>query len=179
MLSERKAIRQWRQEQKARVIQDLAIGEVRTGTVTSLREFGAFVDIGGADGLIHISEMSWNRVEDPSDLLQIGQETETMVIRLDKEANRIGLSLKRLQPNPWEAAAEKITVGQELEGNIARFVSAGAYIRFDMEIEGLLKSTEGLAHLSQGETVKVLVASFEPERERLDLEWPNAQEDSE
>jgi small subunit ribosomal protein S1 len=176
VLSERKAIRQWRQEQKSRVIETLEIGEVKTGKVTSLREFGAFVDIGGADGLIHISEMSWNRVEDPSDLLQIGQDTEAMVIRLDKEANRIGLSLKRLQPNPWEAAAEKITIGQELEGAIARFVTAGAYIRFDLGIEGLLKSTEGLVHLSQGETVKVLVTSFEPERERLDLEWPDAQE---
>ena len=174
VLSERKAIRQWRQEQKSRVIETLEIGEVRMGKVTSLREFGAFVDIGGADGLIHISEMSWNRVEDPSDLLQIGQETETMVIRLDKEANRIGLSLKRLQPNPWEAAATKIEVGQELEGTIGRFVTAGAYIRFDLGIEGLLKSTEGLAVLSQGETVKVVVTSFEPERERLDLGWPDA-----
>jgi small subunit ribosomal protein S1 len=173
VLSERKAIRQWRQEQKSRVIETLEIGEVRMGKVTSLREFGAFVDIGGADGLIHISEMSWNRVEDPSDLLQIGQETETMVIRLDKEANRIGLSLKRLQPNPWEAAATKIDVGQELEGTIGRFVTAGAYIRFDLGIEGLLKSTEGLAVLSQGETVKVIVTSFEPERERLDLGWPD------
>lgn len=176
VLSERKAIRQWRQEQKSRVIETLEMGEVRTGKVTSLREFGAFVDIGGADGLIHISEMSWNRVEDPSDLLQIGQETETMVIRLDKEANRIGLSLKRLQPNPWEAAAEKIAVGQEMEGTIARFVSAGIYLQFDLGIEGLLKSTEGLAHLSKGETVKVRVISFEPERERLDLEWPDSQE---
>ena len=158
------------------MIETLEMGEIRTGKVTSLREFGAFVDIGGADGLIHISEMSWNRVDDPSDLLQIGQETETMVIRLDKEANRIGLSLKRLQPNPWEAAAEKIVVGQKMEGSIARFVSAGAYLRFDLGIEGLLKSTEGLAHLSQGEVIEVRVTSFEPERERLDLGWPDEQE---
>jgi len=176
VLSERKAIRQWRQEQKSRVIETLEMGEIRTGKVTSLREFGAFVDIGGADGLIHISEMSWNRVDDPSDLLQIGQETETMVIRLDKEANRIGLSLKRLQPNPWEAAAEKIVVGQKMEGSIERFVSAGAYLRFDLGIEGLLKSTEGLTHLSQGEVIEVRVTSFEPERERLDLGWPDEQE---
>ena len=179
VLSERKAIRQWRQDQKAKVIETLELHEVRTGKVTSLREFGAFVDIGGADGLIHISEMSWNRVEDPSDVLQIGEEIETMVIRLDKESNRIGLSLKRLQPNPWEAAAEKVAEGQELEGTIARFVTAGAYIRFDLGIEGLLKSTEGLARLSQGENVKVRVTSFEPERERLDLEWPDGNEELE
>lgn len=172
VLSERKAIRQWRQEQKARVIQTLELGEVRTGLVTSLREFGAFVDIGGADGLIHISEMSWNRVEDASDVLKVGQEIETLVIRLDKDSNRIGLSLKRLQPNPWEAAADKIEIGQLLEGQIVRFVSSGAYVRLEHGIEGLLKSTDHFAHISQGETVEVKVSSFEPERERLDLEWP-------
>lgn len=172
VLSERKAIRQWRQDQKARIIKTLELGEVRTGVVTSLREFGAFVDIGGADGLIHISEMSWNRVEDAAAVLKVGQETETMVIRLDKETNRIGLSLKRLQPNPWEAAADKIEIGQMLTGSVVRFVSAGAYIRFEHGIEGLLKSNDGLAHLSQGEQVEVMVTSFEPERERLDLQWP-------
>lgn len=175
VLSERKAIRQWRQEQKAKIIQTLELGEVRTGVVTSLREFGAFVDIGGADGLIHISEMSWNRVEDAAAVLSVGQETETMVIRLDKESNRIGLSLKRLLPNPWEAAVDKVEVGQLLKGNIVRFVSAGAYVRFEYGIEGLLKSNEGLAHLSQGEEVEVMVSSFEPERERLDLQWPDEQ----
>jgi ribosomal protein S1 len=76
----------------------------------------------------------------------------------------------------WEAAATKIEVGQELEGTVGRFVTAGAYIRFDLGIEGLLKSTEGLAVLSQGETIKLLVTSFEPERERLDLGWPDAAE---
>lgn len=172
VLSERKAIRQWRQDQKAKVIQTLEIGEVRSGVVTSLREFGAFVDIGGADGLIHISEMSWNRVEDAAAVLRVGQQTETMVIRLDKESNRIGLSLKRLLPNPWEAAAGEIEVGQRLTGSLVRFVSAGAYIRFEYGIEGLLKSSDGLAYLSQGEQVEVEVSSFEPERERLDLQWP-------
>lgn len=178
VLSERKAIRQWRQDQKAKIIQTLELGEVRTGTVTSLREFGAFVDIGGADGLIHISEMSWNRVEDAAAVLKVGQETETMVIRLDKDANRIGLSLKRLQPNPWEAAADKIEVGQLLKGSLVRFVTAGAYIRFEHGIEGLLKSEDGLAHLTPGEMVEVQVTSFEPERERLDLRWPEESEES-
>lgn len=172
VLSERKAIRQWRQKQKARIIKTLELGEVRTGTVTSLREFGAFVDIGGADGLIHISEMSWNRVEDAAAVLKVGQETETMVIRLDEESNRIGLSLKRLHPNPWEAAADKIEAGQLLQGSIVRHVSAGAYVRFEYGIEGLLKANDGVAELSAGEMVEVMVSSFEPERERLDLQWP-------
>ena len=171
VLSERKAIRQWRQDQKARVIDQLALGEVRGGLVTSLREFGAFVDIGGADGLIHISELSWNRVEDPSEILRVGQEVQTMVIRLDKESNRIGLSLKRLQPNPWEGAASQLQEGQMLEGIVSRFVAAGIYVRFDLGIEGLLKSAEGLAGISQGEKVQVRVSSFEPNKERLDLQW--------
>ncbi|MGH2605381.1 MAG: S1 RNA-binding domain-containing protein, partial [Anaerolineales bacterium] len=91
VLSERKAIRQWRQDQKGRIMDTLNEGEVRQGVVTSLREFGAFVDIGGADGLIHISELSWRRVEDPAQILSVGQKVEAMIIRLDREANRIGL----------------------------------------------------------------------------------------
>jgi small subunit ribosomal protein S1 len=171
VLSERKAIRQWRQDQKARVIDQLVIGEVRSGVVTSLREFGAFVDIGGADGLIHISELSWNRVEDPSEVLRVGQRVEVTVIRLDKDSNRIGLSLKRLQPNPWEAAASQLQEGLILDGQVARFAPAGIYVRFEFGIEGLLKSAEGLAGVSQGDRVKVRVVSFDPTKERLDLEW--------
>jgi small subunit ribosomal protein S1 len=132
VLSERKAIRQWRQDQKARVIQTLKVGDNRSGVVTSLREFGAFVDIGGADGLIHISELSWDRVDDPSEVLQVGQEVETLVIRLDQEASRIGLSLKRLQPNPWEGRSTSWPGSCCMDGVT---LSVGAYIRFDLGLK--------------------------------------------
>ncbi|NIS79966.1 MAG: S1 RNA-binding domain-containing protein [Anaerolineales bacterium] len=170
VLSERKAVRQWRQVRKAQMIEQIKVGEIRKGVVTSLREFGAFVDIGGADGLIHISELSWNRVDDPSDVLKIGQEIDIQVIRLDQQNNRIGLSLKRLQPNPWEAAVGKIEEGQELRGVVSHVAASGIYILLEEGPEGLLRSTEGTIALTPGTKVSVRVVAFDPERERLDLE---------
>jgi small subunit ribosomal protein S1 len=128
VLSERKAIRQWRQGQKSRVIDTLREGEVRSGVVTSLREFGAFVDIGGADGLIHISELSWERVEDPGQILQVGQEVDAVVIRLDRQACRIGLSIKRLKPRHgrcWPGLSSRPGGGRHRAGNRAQGVSVG------------------------------------------------------
>jgi len=170
VLSERKAVRQWRQEKKKELIETLKEGEVRKGVVTSLREFGAFVDIGGADGLIHISEIDWRRIEDPGKKLSVGQEVEALVIRLDKESNRIGLSLKRLQPNPWEAAAGTIEAGQVLEGEVSLLTSKGAYILVGENLEGFLQVSDGGSGLAPGVKVQVRVAEFNPERERLDLE---------
>ncbi len=170
VLSERKAVRQWRQDKKKELIESLKEGEVRTGVVTSLREFGAFVDIGGADGLIHISEIDWRRIEDPGKMLSVGQEVETLVIRLDKESNRIGLSLKRLQPNPWEAAAGTIEAGQVLEGEVSLLTSKGAYINIGDNLEGFLQVSDGGAGLVPGVKVSVRVVEFDPGRERLDLE---------
>ncbi len=171
VFSERKAIRQWRQDQKARVIETLKEGEIRKGVVTSLREFGAFVDIGGADGLIHISELSWERVEDPADVLQVGQEVETLVIRLDRRANRIGLSLKRLQTNPWEKAADDLAPGAEFEGVVSRHTNAGAFVRLPVGLEGLVRpANEGASLPAPGEEVRVRITSFDPAHERLDLD---------
>jgi small subunit ribosomal protein S1 len=170
VLSERKAIRQWRQDQKSRVIDALQEGEVRKGVVTSLREFGAFVDIGGADGLIHISEISWQRVEDPSQVLQVGQEVEAMVIRLDRQACRIGLSLKRMQPNPWHAISQRIQPGQVVEAIISRIASDGVYACIEDGLEGLLRSAEAALALSPGERVLARVLLLDPEHERLELE---------
>jgi small subunit ribosomal protein S1 len=170
VLSERKAIRQWRQERKSEVIKSLNEGEVRTGVVTSLREFGAFVDIGGADGLIHISELSWKHVDNPGQLLQVGEEVETLILHLDRVANRIGLSLKRLQPNPWESAADTIEVGMVMGGVVTRQASSGTYVRVDDGIEGLVRSTIGYTTPPEGAEVKVRVLSFDCEKERMNLE---------
>ena len=170
VFSERKAIRQWRQTQKADVIRTLREGETRSGTVTSLREFGAFVDIGGADGLIHISELSWMRVEDPSSVVNVGDEVETLVIRLDPKNNRIGLSLKRLQPNPWEANRDAFEAGQILSGKVTVISSSGAFIQVAEGLEGLLKTPDGQGSLAQGQEIEVRVVEFDPVKERLDLE---------
>ena len=174
VLSERKAIRQYRQQQKAEVIQTLKEGETRTGVVTSLREFGAFVDIGGADGLIHISELSWMRIDDPSSVLQIGQQIEALVVRLDQKNNRIGLSLKRLQENPWQALDEPFKPGQELDGKVTIISSVGAFIQVAENLEGLLKTPEAQGQIFPGQEIRVRVLDFDPEKERLDLELVSA-----
>ncbi len=170
VLSERKAIRQWRQDQKSRVIDALREGMVRRGVVTSLREFGAFVDIGGADGLIHISELAWEHVEDPSQVLQVGQEIETVVIRLDRQACRIGLSLKRLTPMPFHLAAEAVRPGQELEGCISRGGDGGWVVRLECGAEGIIACQVLGEGLAPGCAVRVRVAGIHPEQERLELE---------
>lgn len=170
VLSERKAIRQWRQDQKSRVIDELREGMVRRGVVTSLREFGAFVDIGGADGLIHISELAWEHVEDPAQVLQVGQEVETVVIRLDRQACRIGLSLKRLTPMPFHLAAEAVRPGQELEGHVRRADDGGWVVRLECGAEGVVACQGRGTALSPGAKVRVRVAAIVPEHERLELE---------
>jgi len=170
VLSERKAIRQWRQDQKGRVISELKEGEVRKGVVTSLREFGVFVDIGGADGLIHISELAWQRVEDPGQVVQVGQEVEAVIIRLDRQSNRIGLSLKRLQPNPWQLAAERYPAGSVCRGRVTRQTGSGTYVAFADGIEGVIRSSDGSVAPAHGTDVEVRVVSLDPDRERLELE---------
>lgn len=169
VLSERKAIRKWRLQQKARLIEELREGEQRRGVVTSLREFGAFVDIGGADGLIHISELSWRRVNDPGEILQVGQEIETKVIGLDAKARRIGLSLKRLTENPWEKAA--FVEGQEISGSVCGICSAGVVVEVGGDLEGIMSYPNGAQPPRRGQKIMVKVRSFEPAREKLALEW--------
>ncbi|OGO08659.1 MAG: hypothetical protein A2Z66_04490 [Chloroflexi bacterium RBG_13_66_10] len=170
VLSERKAIRQWRQGQKSRVIDTLREGEVRSGVVTSLREFGAFVDIGGADGLIHISELSWERVEDPGQILQVGQEVEAVVIRLDRQACRIGLSIKRLKPPPWKVLAEAFHLGQVVEGTVREIGAQGVSVGLEGGLDGFLCPNGVDEGLAPGNRIRVRVARIDPVAERIELE---------
>lgn len=182
VLSERKAIRQWRQQQKAMIIETLTVGDVREGVVTSLREFGAFVNIGGADGLVHISELAWHHVDDPGEVLTIGQEIKTMVIGLDKAAARIGLSLKRLADNPWDACVKDISPGQIMSGTVSCTSSAGTFIQVDAGVEGLLRSSQECRIPGKGEKIQVRVLCLDLDRERLDVEWidqPDAEDSME
>jgi small subunit ribosomal protein S1 len=170
VLSERKAIRQWRQGQKSRVIDTLHEGEIRRGVVTSLREFGAFVDIGGADGLIHISELSWDRVEDPAQMLQVGQEVEAVVIRLDRQACRIGLSIKRLQPPPWKVLAEAYRPGQVVEGVVRSLGAGGLSVGLEGGLEGVLCPDGVTVETTPGSKLRVRVVRIDPQAERIELE---------
>ncbi len=142
ILSYRAARRQWRSQQKETLLGQLHEGDVRRGVISSVASFGAFVDLGGADGLIHVSEMAWHRVEHPGEAVQVGQEVEVYVLRVDGERGRIGLSLKRLQPDPWTLVEARYQPGQNVEGRITKLVDFGAFVELERGIEGLIHITE-------------------------------------
>jgi small subunit ribosomal protein S1 len=147
ILSERAASSETRDSIKERVIDELKEGEVRTGRVTSLADFGAFVNINGADGLVHLSELSWEHINHPSEVLEVGQEIKVKVISIDEDRKRIGLSIRRLKDDPWEDQIEELTEGQLVEGKITRLTNFGAFARLLLDdIEGDL---EGLIHISE------------------------------
>lgn len=191
ILSEREAQREKRQQRKEDLLEKLTEGDVIKGVVSGMRDFGAFVDLGGADGLIHISELAWHRINHPREIVSSGQELDVYVLRLDQETKRIELSLKRMQENPWATIEEKYHIGQLVEGNISRVTDFGAFIALEPGIEGLLHSNH-LADpipespkdvLNKGENVLVRVISIESENQRLGLslrdvtenEWANWQ----
>lgn len=147
ILSERAASSETRDSIKDRVIDDLEEGEIRTGRVTSLADFGAFVNINGADGLVHLSELSWEHVNHPSEILEVGQEIKVKVISIDVDRKRIGLSIRRLQDDPWDEQIEDLKEGQLVEGKITRLTNFGAFARLLLDdVEGDL---EGLIHISE------------------------------
>ena len=142
ILSERAANPESRQSLKERVIEGLEEGQVYTGRVTSVADFGAFVNVNGADGLVHLSELSWERVQHPSEVLEVGQEVKVKVISVDKEKKRIGLSIRALQGDPWNEKVGKFKVGQLVEGTITRLTKFGAFARLEGDVEGLIHISE-------------------------------------
>ena len=177
ILSERTASTESRQSLKERVIEELQVGEVYNGRVTSLADFGAFVNINGADGLIHLSELSWERVQHPTEILEIGQEVKVKVISIDKEKKRIGLSLRALMEDPWRAKIEKFQVGQLIEGIITRLTKFGAFARLEGDIEGLIHiseiSEQRIEHprekLREGDVVTLRIIRIDPDQRRIGL----------
>jgi ribosomal protein S1 len=125
-----------------KLLEDLEVGQTRAGKVTSLKNFGAFVDIGGIEGLVHLTELSWKRVKHPSDLLKVGQEVEVFVLGIDKENKKVALGLKQLQPDPWVKAAELYKPGMIVKAKVARFVKFGAFAELDGNLEGLIHISE-------------------------------------
>ncbi len=177
ILSERAASNESRQSIKERVIEDLEVGASYTGRVTSLANFGAFVNINGADGLVHLSEISWERVKHPSEVLEVGQEVDVRVISIDEEKKRIGLSIRQLQDDPWKSRIEKFQVGQLIEGKITRLTKFGAFAQLEGDIEGLIHvseiSDQRVEHpkeeLKEGDIVNLRIIRIEPERRRIGL----------
>ena len=175
IFSEREAQREWRAQQKRRLLAELKEKDIVKGTVTGLRDFGAFVNLGGADGLIHVSELAWHRVDHPRDLLNIGQEIDVYVLELNYESNRIALSRKRLLNDPWEEAATKYHEGQQVEGVVTNVVDFGAFAALDDGLEGLLHLSEmgdgslkePYSYIKKGDRLSMRISHLEPEKRRV------------
>ena len=177
ILSERSTNTESRSSMKDRVISELEQDKVYTGKVTSLADFGAFVNINGADGLVHLSELSWDRLTHPKEMLEVGQEVKVKVINIDREKKRIGLSMRALQDDPWKSRVEKFSVGQLVEGTITRLTKFGAFARLEGDIEGLIHISElsenRVEHpkevLKEGETKTLRVIRIDGEQHRIGL----------
>lgn len=184
ILSERQAMQEVREQHKAKLIDELTEGEVRHGRVTGISNFGAFVDLGGADGLIHISELSWSNVSSPEDIVKVGQEVDVYVLRVDSEHKKIALSLKRLQPEPWETIDERYHVGDIVDATVTKLTEFGAFARVEDAVEGLIHISELTTRMinhprevvREGDAVKLMILRIEPERRRLGLSLKQAEE---
>jgi len=144
---------------------------VLSGMVSGVRDFRVFVNLGDIEGLIHISELSWQRVKHPRDVLRIGQEVEVKIIKVDPVSQRVGLSLKQLQADPWQLVEQRVRPGDWVEGRVTRLTSFGAFIDLGDGVEGLLHTSQmaGGEAVAEGETVRVRVVSVEAERQRIGL----------
>jgi small subunit ribosomal protein S1 len=181
ILSERAAAREAREALKERLISELQPGEVRSGHVISLADFGAFVDIGGADGLVHLSEISWARLNHPSEMLKVGQKVQVKVLGVDPDRKRISLSMRELEEDPWTRVAQKFGEGQLVEGTITKLTKFGAFASLvgaeEYELEGLIHISElsdrRIEHprevVKEGDVLRLRVIKVEPERRRIGL----------
>ncbi len=186
ILSERLAMQEERAGRKEALMQELEPGQVRPGRVTSLASFGAFVDLGGADGLVHISQLSYSRVNHPSEVLNVGDEVNVYVLSIDPQTKKIALSLKKAQPDPWTLVEERYKVGDVVQGTITKLAKFGAFARIDDGIEGLIHLTEltdGSVDkpqdvVNEGQQVSLRVIAINSQRRRLGLSLRQAQGDT-
>lgn len=177
VLSHRLAERRYREERKTHLFEEMKVGDVVEGEVRSLRPFGAFVDIGGADGLLHVSEIGWTPVSHPKDVLQVGDIIQVEVLRLDSDRSRIALSRKKLLPNPWESIAERYHQGDTVMVTITRVVDFGAFAQLEPGVEGLIhvselaeiEVAEPLKSIATGDRVAAKILRVDPERQRIGL----------
>ncbi|MBI4672013.1 MAG: S1 RNA-binding domain-containing protein [Chloroflexi bacterium] len=177
ILSERAAMREVRRDAKARLLEEIQDGDVRTGTVTSVADFGVFVDLGGLDGLIHVSELSWSKIGHPKEIVKPGDTVQVQVLGIDRNKNRIALSMKRLAPEPWTTIEDRYAVGQLVSGTITKLASFGAFARVDDGIEGLIHVSElsdkRINHpkevVKEGEVYQLRVIKIDSAKRRLGL----------
>ncbi len=174
ILSQRAAAKEWRRQRRQDLLEELEPGQVRTGRLSQIADFGLFVNLGGLDGLVHVSELSWGRIENPGNVFNVGQRLKVKVLNVDKDRQRIGLSIKALTPDPWESVEERYNEGDLIEGKITQIVDFGIFVELEPGIEGLLHNSELLAleqreELESGNRILVKIIRIEPHRRRIGL----------
>ncbi len=174
ILSQRAAAREWRSARRETLLEELEAGQVRRGRISQITDFGLFVNLGGMDGLVHISELSWGRIENPGEIYHPGQRVKVKVLNVDRERQRIALSIKALAPDPWESVVERYQVGDLVEGHVTQVVDFGVFIELEPGVEGLLHNSElrdvaQREELSSGDSILVKVIRVEPDRRRIGL----------
>ncbi len=185
ILSHRAVIEEEKEKEKKDLLEKLEVGQTMKGTVQRITDFGAFVDIGGVDGLVHISQLAHHHVEKPSDVVSEGDEVEVKVLSVDQDNERISLSIKETLPGPWTDIAEKAPRGAILEGTVKRLVSFGAFVEVFPGVEGLVHISQishrhiGTPHevLQEGQTVKVKVLDTNEQEQRMSLSMKELEED--
>ncbi|HXG11881.1 MAG TPA: S1 RNA-binding domain-containing protein [Gemmataceae bacterium] len=183
VVSRRALLEREREEARARLWNELAEGQVREGVVRSVKDFGAFVDLGGVDGLVHVSEMAWTRVSNPADVLQPGQKVKVTVLKVDRERHKVSLGMKQLQPSPWDQVKENYIPNTVVKGKVTRLMDFGAFVELEPGVEGLIHISElapqrvrRVADVVQpGQEVQVLVLHVDPEQRRIALSLKGAQ----
>jgi small subunit ribosomal protein S1 len=177
VLSRRAVLEDERKEQRQQILDRLQPGDVVEGQISNIVDFGAFVDLDGMDGLIHISELSWSHVNHPSEMLEIGQTVKVKVLDIDRDRQRISLGLKQTQSDPWQQVLEQYKEGDTVDGKVTKVVTFGAFVEILPGVEGLVHISELAQHhvenprevVSQGDAVKVLILEVDGERRRLSL----------
>lgn len=177
IFSEKAALHETRDTIRDKVIEKLNVGDVRKGKVTNLADFGAFVNINGADGLVHVSEISWDKINHPGDVLKVGQEVDVKVIEIDEEKRHISLSMRQLQDDPWKKLIGDLRVGQLVEAKVTRLTKFGAFAKLECGVEGLIHiseiSDEHISHpreiLHEGDDVTLRIIKIDLESHRIGL----------
>ena len=177
VMSQREAQKEWEEKKRGELMETLQPGDVRTGRVSGMRDFGAFVDLGGADGLVHISELSWHRIDHPREVVKLGDEVEVYVLGVDQESGRISLSRKKLLPNPWDTVAQRYNQNQLIEGKVTRILDYGAFAEIEPGVEGLLHVSQlsrnpvedPRAVVKEGEVHLLRIVSIDQKRQRIGL----------
>ena len=186
VVSRRVILEQERAGKREKLMKDLAKDQVRKGVVKNITDFGAFIDLGGVDGLLHITDMSWGRISHPSEMVQIGAELEVKVLDIDWERERISLGLKQLQSYPWKDVAEKYPVGTRVQGKVVSITNYGAFIELEPGIEGLVHISEmswtrNVRHPSKlvsiGEAIEAVVLKVDPNEEKISLGMKQTEQD--